>query len=88
MKSSHRAVVPGGQSLPVADVVRLAHGAGCERAAAVGALRQRDLRPGPALPVGRAFALADAALDPGHVDRPLTDDVTAAAALLDRFADT
>lgn len=54
---------------------------------AVRALRQRDLRPDPELPVGRAFALADGALDSDHVDRPLTDDVTAAAALLDQFTD-
>ncbi|MBT2400911.1 aromatic amino acid ammonia-lyase [Streptomyces sp. ISL-100] len=63
------------------------HVVGCELVAAVRALRQRGLRPGPELPVGRAFALADAVLDSDHVDRPLTDDVTAAAALLDQFTD-
>lgn len=58
---------------------------GCELVAAVRALRQRGLRPDPDLPVGRAFALAEAVLDEEHTDRPLTDDVTAAAALLDTF---
>ncbi|MGW0556206.1 aromatic amino acid ammonia-lyase [Streptomyces sp. NPDC002926] len=60
---------------------------GCELVAAVRALRQRGLRPDPDLPVGRAFELAEAALDDELADRPLTDDVTAAAALLDRFTD-
>ncbi|MES4888033.1 aromatic amino acid ammonia-lyase [Streptomyces sp. NPDC096012] len=60
---------------------------GCELVAAVRALRQRDLRPEPGLPVGRAFALAEAVLDADPADRPLTGDVTAAAALLDRFTD-
>ncbi|MFD5075935.1 aromatic amino acid ammonia-lyase [Streptomyces sp. NPDC058371] len=60
---------------------------GCELVAAVRALRQRDLRPDPELPVGRALELAESALDPDQADRPLTDDVTAAAALLDRFTD-
>ncbi|MGW0547637.1 aromatic amino acid ammonia-lyase [Streptomyces altiplanensis] len=73
------------QALRASDAYR--HVVGCELVAAVRALRQRDLRPDPALPVGRAFALADAALDPDHADRPLTDDVTAAAALLDQFTD-
>lgn len=60
---------------------------GCELVAAVRALRQRDLRPDPGLPVGRAFALAETVLGADPADRPLTDDVTAAAALLDRFTD-
>lgn len=60
---------------------------GCELVAAVRALRQRGLRPDPALPVGRAFELAERVLDEELADRPLTDDVTAAAALLDRFTD-
>ncbi|WP_329300071.1 aromatic amino acid lyase [Streptomyces sp. NBC_00659] len=60
---------------------------GCELVAAVRALRQRDLRPDPELPAGRALELAEAALEPEQADRPLTDDVTAAAALLDRFTD-
>ncbi|MFE8948054.1 aromatic amino acid ammonia-lyase [Streptomyces sp. NPDC007856] len=60
---------------------------GCELVAAVRALRQRDLRPDPGLPAGRAFALAESVLDPDLADRPLTDDVTEAAALLDRFTD-
>ncbi|GAA5037031.1 aromatic amino acid ammonia-lyase [Streptomyces siamensis] len=60
---------------------------GCELVAAVRALRQRDLRPEPDLPVGRALELAESVLDPEQADRPLTDDVTAAAALLDRFTD-
>ncbi|MER5181728.1 aromatic amino acid ammonia-lyase [Streptomyces sp. NPDC002896] len=60
---------------------------GCELVAAVRALRQRDLRPEPELPVGRALELAESVLDPDLADRPLTDDVSAAAALLDRFTD-
>ncbi|MET7288528.1 aromatic amino acid ammonia-lyase [Streptomyces sp. NPDC005573] len=60
---------------------------GCELVAAVRALRQRDLRPDPGLPAGRALELAEAVLDPDPADRPLTHDVTAAAALLDRFTD-
>ncbi|MCX4726164.1 aromatic amino acid lyase [Streptomyces sp. NBC_00963] len=60
---------------------------GCELVSAVRALRQRELRIDPDLPVGRAFALADEVLDPDHADRPLTDDVETAAALLDRFHD-
>ena len=55
--------------------------------AAVRALRQRDLRPDPDLPVGRALELAEAVLEEDPADRPLTGDVTAAAALLDRFTD-
>ncbi|WP_329533831.1 aromatic amino acid lyase [Streptomyces sp. NBC_01450] len=60
---------------------------GCELVSAVRALRQRDLRPDPELPVGRAMELAESVLGPDQADRPLTDDVTAAAALLDRFTD-
>ncbi|MFJ6900239.1 aromatic amino acid ammonia-lyase [Streptomyces hokutonensis] len=60
---------------------------GCELVAAVRALRQRDLRPDPELPVGRALELAEAVLDDDPADRPLTDDVTAATGLLDRFTE-
>jgi histidine ammonia-lyase len=60
---------------------------GCELVAAVRALHQRDLRPEPGLPVGAALELAEAVLAEDEADRPLTDDVTAAAALLDRFTD-
>ncbi|MFF4752723.1 aromatic amino acid ammonia-lyase [Streptomyces sp. NPDC002514] len=60
---------------------------GCELVAAVRALRQRGLRPDPDLPVGRALALAEPVLDEDPADRPLTDDVTAAAGLLDRLTD-
>ncbi|MET8447844.1 aromatic amino acid ammonia-lyase [Streptomyces sp. NPDC005209] len=58
---------------------------GCELVAAVRALRQRDLKPDPELPAGRALALAESVLDEDPADRPLTDDVSAAARLLDRF---
>jgi len=60
---------------------------GCELVAAVRALHQRDLRPDPELPVGRALELAESVLAQDQADRPLTQDVTAAAALLDRFTD-
>ncbi|MDQ0601208.1 histidine ammonia-lyase [Streptomyces canus] len=60
---------------------------GCELVAAVRALRQRDLGPDPDLPVGRALELAMSVLDENQADRPLTDDVTAATTLLDRFTD-
>ncbi|MGW0845247.1 aromatic amino acid ammonia-lyase [Streptomyces sp. NPDC002787] len=60
---------------------------GCELVAAVRALRQRDLRPDPRLPVGRALELAEAVLDADPADRPLTADVSAAAVLLDRFTE-
>ncbi|MGW2639353.1 aromatic amino acid ammonia-lyase [Streptomyces sp. NPDC001348] len=60
---------------------------GCELVAAVRALRQRGIRPDPDLPAGHALALAESVLDDDQADRPLTDDVTAAAALLDRFTD-
>ncbi|TPQ19592.1 aromatic amino acid ammonia-lyase [Streptomyces sporangiiformans] len=73
------------QTLRVCDAYRLV--VGCELLAAVRALRQRELRPEPDLPVGRALELAETVLDADQTDRPLTDDVTAAAALLDRFTD-
>ncbi|MDT7839520.1 aromatic amino acid ammonia-lyase [Streptomyces justiciae] len=60
---------------------------GCELVAAVRALRQRDHGPDPDLPVGRALELAYSVLDEDQADRPLTHDVTAAAALLDEFTD-
>ncbi|WP_030324980.1 aromatic amino acid ammonia-lyase [Streptomyces sp. NRRL B-3229] len=60
---------------------------GCELVAAVRALRQRDLRPEPGLAVSRALELAETVLAEDPADRPLTGDVTAAAALLDRFTD-
>ncbi|MFD4875160.1 aromatic amino acid ammonia-lyase [Streptomyces sp. NPDC058420] len=60
---------------------------GCELVAAVRALRQRGLRPDPELPVGRALELAESVLDDETADRPLTDDVTVAAGLLDRFTE-
>ncbi|MEU6146983.1 aromatic amino acid ammonia-lyase [Streptomyces sp. NPDC047081] len=60
---------------------------GCELVAAVRALRQRDLRPDPELPVGRALELAESVLDEEQADRPLTEDVAKAAVLLDRFTD-
>ncbi|MEW2515999.1 aromatic amino acid ammonia-lyase [Streptomyces sp. NPDC046870] len=72
------------QALRSCDAYRLV--IACELVAAVRALRQRDLRPDPGLPAGQAFALAESVLNPDTADRPLTDDVTAAAALLDRFA--
>ncbi|MFE4055510.1 aromatic amino acid ammonia-lyase [Streptomyces sp. NPDC059096] len=73
------------QTLRLADPYRLV--VGCELVAAVRALRQRGLRPEPELPVGRAYALAESVLDEEVADRPLTDDVTAAATLLDRFTE-
>jgi histidine ammonia-lyase len=60
---------------------------GCELVAAIRALRLRGLRPDPDLPVGRALVLAESVLDEDPADRPLTDDVTAAAALLDGFTE-
>ncbi|MFI6937042.1 aromatic amino acid ammonia-lyase [Streptomyces sp. NPDC050287] len=60
---------------------------GCELVAAVRALRQRGHVPDPDLPVGRALELAGSVLDEDPADRPLTQDVTAAAALLDRFTE-
>jgi histidine ammonia-lyase len=54
----------------------------CELVTAVRALRQRGLVPDPALPVGRAYAVAVAVLDADMTDRPLTGDVAAATGLL------
>ncbi|MEW2167410.1 aromatic amino acid ammonia-lyase [Streptomyces sp. NPDC007084] len=59
---------------------------GCELVAAVRALRLRGDAPGPETVAGRAYAVAAAELDPETRDRPLTEDVTVAAALLDGFA--
>ncbi|MFF7748899.1 aromatic amino acid ammonia-lyase [Streptomyces sp. NPDC007971] len=73
------------QTLRACDAYRLV--VGCELVAAVRALRQRDLRPDPGLLAGRALTLAESVLDDDAADRPLTHDVTAAAALLDRFTD-
>lgn len=73
------------QTLRACQAYRLV--VGCELVAAVRALRQRDLRLDPGLPVGRAFQLADSVLDAELADRPLTDDVTASAELLDRFTE-
>ncbi|MDL5201989.1 aromatic amino acid ammonia-lyase [Streptomyces sp. ALI-76-A] len=73
------------QTLRACDAYRLV--VGCELVAAVRALRQRGLRPDPELGVGRALDLAESVLDEDPADRPLTHDVTAAAALLDRFTD-
>ncbi|MEW1718648.1 aromatic amino acid ammonia-lyase [Streptomyces sp. NPDC093109] len=73
------------QTLRVAGAYRLV--VGCELVAAVRALRLRGLSPDAGLPVGRALELAGSVLEEAVADRPLTDDVTAAAALLDRFAD-
>ncbi|MFE0137059.1 aromatic amino acid ammonia-lyase [Streptomyces sp. NPDC059037] len=73
------------QTLRACEAYRLV--VGCELVAAVRALRQRDMRLDPDLPVGRAFELADSVLDAELADRPLTDDVTAAAGLLDRFTE-
>lgn len=73
------------QALRACDAYRLV--VGCELVAAVRALRQREFRLDPDLPVTHAYEMAAAELGADHADRPLTDDVTAAAALLDRFAD-
>ncbi|MFF8532871.1 aromatic amino acid ammonia-lyase [Streptomyces sp. NPDC015532] len=59
----------------------------CELVSAVRALRLRGTPPAPGTPAGRAYARAAAALDPDMRDRPLTGDVTVAAALLDGFAE-
>lgn len=58
----------------------------CELVAAVRALRMRpaDLMD---LPVRDAFDLADATLDPNTADRPFSEDLPKAAALLDPLAD-
>ena len=73
------------QTLRACDAYRLV--VGCELVAAVRALHQRDLRPDPELPVGRALELAESVLDADSTDRPLTHDVTVASALLDRFTE-
>ncbi|WP_197371864.1 aromatic amino acid lyase, partial [Streptomyces clavuligerus] len=86
------------QTLRAAGAYRLV--VGCELVAAVRALRLRGPRTdhgsgsgtepgsggGPVLPVEHAFALAAEVLAHDPADRPLTDDVTAAAGLLDTFA--
>jgi histidine ammonia-lyase len=72
------------KSLRLAPAYRLV--LACELVAAVRALRLRGTRPAPDTPAGRAYVRAAAVLDPDMRDRPLTDDVTAAAALLDEFA--
>ncbi|MFF3445664.1 aromatic amino acid ammonia-lyase [Streptomyces sp. NPDC002667] len=73
------------KSLRAAQAYRLV--LACELVAAVRALRLRGTPPAPGTPAGRAYARAAAALDPDMRDRPLTDDVSVAAALLDAFAD-
>ncbi|KND37589.1 aromatic amino acid ammonia-lyase [Streptomyces acidiscabies] len=73
------------QALRAGEAYRLV--VGCELVAAVRALRLRDLRPEADLPVARALALAEKVLDAEHADRPLTDDVGAAARLLGRFTE-
>lgn len=72
------------QSRAAADAYRQV--LACELVAAVRALRMRraDLVD---LPVRDAFDLADATLDKETADRPFSDDLTAAAALLDALAD-
>ncbi|MER6910410.1 aromatic amino acid ammonia-lyase [Streptomyces sp. NPDC000594] len=72
------------QTLRAAGAFRLV--VGCELVAAVRALRLRGLRPAPGLASRDAFELACGALPDNPADRPLTDDVTTAAALLDAFA--
>ena len=61
------------------------HVLACELVAAVRALRMRpaDLMD---LPIRDAFDLADAVLDPALADRPLSADLEAASALLDKLA--
>ncbi|APY87932.1 aromatic amino acid ammonia-lyase [Streptomyces alfalfae] len=71
------------QTLRACEAYRMV--VGCELVAAVRALRQRGIRPDPETPLAEAFALADSALEAELADRPLTDDVTAAAGLLSRF---
>ncbi|MZD06005.1 aromatic amino acid lyase [Streptomyces sp. SID5785] len=60
---------------------------GCELVAAVRALRLRDHRPDPDLPVGRAYERLAAELPEDLADRPLTLDVAQAAALLDTLTE-
>ncbi|MET8096146.1 aromatic amino acid ammonia-lyase [Streptomyces sp. NPDC005236] len=59
----------------------------CELVAAVRALRLRGTPPPPGTPAGRAYLRAAAALNPDMRDRPLTEDVSVADALLDEFAE-
>ncbi|MGW1535176.1 aromatic amino acid lyase [Streptomyces aureus] len=73
------------KSLRAAEPYRLV--LACELVAAVRALRLRGTAPAPGTTAGRAYLRAAAALDPDMRDRPLTDDVTTAAALLDGFAE-
>ncbi|MET9903420.1 aromatic amino acid ammonia-lyase [Streptomyces sp. NPDC006446] len=73
------------KSLRLAQAYRLV--LACELVAAVRALRLRGTPPAPDTPAGRAYVRAAAALDPDMRDRPLTDDVTDASALLEEFAD-
>ncbi|MFD5814473.1 aromatic amino acid ammonia-lyase [Streptomyces sp. NPDC127038] len=72
------------KSLRAAQAYRLV--LACELVAAVRALRQRDTPPAPGTPAGRAYLRAAAALNPDMRDRPLTEDVSTAASLLDEFA--
>ncbi|MGW3662298.1 aromatic amino acid lyase [Streptomyces sp. NPDC005141] len=73
------------KSLRLAQAYRLV--LACELVAAVRALRLRGTPPAPDTPAGRAYVRAAAALDPDMRDRPLTDDVTDASALLEEFGD-
>ncbi|MGW7613041.1 aromatic amino acid ammonia-lyase [Streptomyces sp. NPDC054766] len=73
------------KSLRLAQAYRLV--LACELVAAVRALRLSERPPAPDTPAGRAYVRAASALDPDMRDRPLTDDVTGAAALLDEFAE-
>jgi histidine ammonia-lyase len=57
----------------------------CELVAAVRALRMQGRAPA-AGSLGRAYALADAVLDPRTADRPLDEDVAAAAGILGEYA--
>jgi histidine ammonia-lyase len=72
------------QSRAAADAYRQV--LACELVAAVRALRMRpaDLVD---VPVREAFDLADATLDQSTADRPFSEDLTKAAALLDTLAD-
>jgi histidine ammonia-lyase len=72
------------KSLRLAPAYRLV--LACELVTAVRALRMRGTPPAPDTPAGRAYLRAATTLDPDPRDRPLTDDVTRAAALLDEFA--
>jgi histidine ammonia-lyase len=62
------------------------HVLACELVAAVRALRMRSASLVD-LPVRTAFELADQVLDPDLADRPLSDDIDHAAAILDSLAD-